>query len=110
MQELVDDHILGSGRRSFVVEQGKNVVGLLTLHNLREVPQTEWSTTTAAQVMIPTTQLKRIQPDTHLWTAVEEMDRDGANQLPVMSDGHMSRMLTRDGIISFLRTVEEVGT
>ena len=35
LQELVDCHILGSGRRSFVVERGDKVVGLLTLHNIK---------------------------------------------------------------------------
>lgn len=107
LQGLVDDHILGSGRRSFVVRRGEEVVGLLTLHRVKQVPRTEWSTTTAAQAMIPVERVKRIRPDTPLWTALEEMDRDGVNQLPVMSDGTVVGMLTREDLISFLRTLQE---
>ena len=52
-------------------------VGLLTLHNVKEVPRTAWSTTTAAQTMIPINEVKRVRPETELWEAMAEMDRDG---------------------------------
>ena len=60
--------------------------------------------------MIPIEQTKRLQPDAELWTALEEMDRDGVNQLPVMSDGQIKGMLSREDIITFLRTLKELGT
>ncbi len=109
LQQLVDYHILGAGQRCFVVTQDDKVMGLLTLHRIKEAPRTEWPTTTAAQVMIPAPQMKRVQPNAELWTALEEMDRDGVNQLPVMTDGQMVGMLSRDDIISFLRTRRELG-
>lgn len=107
LQQLVDDHILGSGRRCFVVERGGNVAGLLTLHHIKEVPRGEWPTITAAQAMIPLAQVKQVQPDTGLWTALQEMDRDGVNQLPVMVDGQILGMLRREDTISFLRTLQQ---
>jgi CBS domain-containing protein len=103
LQSLVDDHILGAGRRSFVVENGDQVVGLLTLHHLQNVPRDQWSSTMASQVMIPSSKWKQIGPDTELWDAIEVMDRDGVNQLPVMTDGRIEGMLTREDIISYLR-------
>jgi signal-transduction protein with cAMP-binding, CBS, and nucleotidyltransferase domain len=36
------------------------------------------------------------------------MDRDGVNQLPVMTDGRMVGMLSREDVITFLRTLEEL--
>ena len=35
-----------------------------------------------AGLMIPAERMKRIRPDTELVAALEEMDRDGVNQLP----------------------------
>ncbi len=109
LQELVDRHILGGGRRSFVVTQGDQAVGLVTLHQIKEVPRGGWPTTTAAQAMTPVARLKRVRPDTGLWAAVEEMDRDGVNQLPVTTDGQILGMLSRDDVISYLRTLQELG-
>jgi Zn-dependent protease/CBS domain-containing protein len=110
LQRLVDVHILGSGLRSFVVKKSNEAVGLLTLHHVKEVPRSAWPTTTSAQAMIPMEQTKRVQPDAELWAALEEMDRDGVNQLPVMADGHIQGMLSREDVITFLRTLQEVGT
>jgi CBS domain-containing protein len=66
--------------------------------------------TTTAQAMIPIERTKRVQPDTGLWAALEEMDRDGVNQLPVMVDGQIQGMLSREDVIGFLRTLEEFGS
>jgi Zn-dependent protease len=110
LQRLVDDHILGSGHRSFVVKKSNEAVGLLTLHHVKEVPRSEWPTMTSAQAMIPIERTKRVQPDAELWTALEEMDRDGVNQLPVMVDGQIQGMLSREDVITFLRTLQEMGT
>ena len=107
IQALIDDHILAGSRRSFIVEKGEEVVGLLTLHHLRGVPKDQWPTTTVAQVMIPCSKWKQIGLDTELWDAMEEMDRDGVNQLPVMTDGRIEGMLTREDIISYLRELSE---
>jgi Zn-dependent protease len=108
LQQMVDHHILGQGRRSFVVEQNDHVAGLLTLHHVKEIPRNTWDMTTATQAMIPIAQVKRINPDAELWTALEEMDRDGVNQLPVMTDGQILGMLSRDDVISYLRTLQEL--
>ena len=107
LEQLVNEHILGSGRRSLVVEQNDRVVGLLTLHDFKRIPRSDWPTTTAAQAMIPAEKMKRIRPDAELVTALEEMDRDGVNQLPVMVDGQIQGLLGRDDVISLLRTLGE---
>ena len=110
LQQLVDEHILGGGQRCFLVNRGDNTVGLMTLHRIKEVPRPQWSTTSAAQVMLPLEQLKRLDPDTELWPALEEMDRDGVNQLPVTRDHHVVGMLSREDVITFLGTLQELGT
>ena len=60
--------------------------------------------------MLPLEKMKRISPDKELWTALEQMDRDGVNQLPVMTDGRMVGMLSREDVITFLRTLEELSS
>ena len=109
LEQLVNEHILGSGRRSLVVEQNDRVAGLLTLHHVKEIPRSDWSTATAARAMIPAARMKRIRPDAELVDALGEMDRDGVNQLPVMVDDRIQGVLGRDDVISMLRIVSELG-
>jgi Zn-dependent protease len=110
LQQLVDEHILGSGQRCFLVNRGDNAVGMMTLHRIKEVPRPDWATTSAEQVMLPLEELQRIDSDTELWVALQKMDRDGVNQLPVTRDHHVIGMLSREDVITFLRTLKELGT
>jgi Zn-dependent protease len=110
LQQLVDDRILGGGQRTFLVNRGDETVGLITLHRIKEVPRPEWATTSAAQVMLPFEQLKCVDPDTELWSALQKMDRNGVNQMPVIRDQRIIGMLSREDAITFLRTLQEFGT
>ena len=109
LQDLVDEHILGSGQHCFLVNRGDDTVGLMTLDRVKEVPRPKWSTTRAGQVMLPLEQLKSIDPDNELWAALQKLDRNGVNQLPVTRDHDVVGMLSREDVISFLRTLQELG-
>ncbi len=110
LQQLVDEHILVSGRRCFLVNRGDDTVGMMTLHRIKEVPRPDWATMSTAQVMLPLEKVERLDPDTELWVALQKMDRDGVNQLPVARDHHVIGMLSRDDVITFLGTLQELGT
>ena len=59
--------------------------------------------------MLYVDQLKVVQPGTGLWTALEAMDQGGVNQLPVIEDGRVIGMLTREGVNSYLGILRELG-
>jgi Zn-dependent protease/CBS domain-containing protein len=108
LQQLVDQHILTSGRRSFLVQRDQAVLGLLTLHHVVQIPRAQWGATTAEQAMIPVARMRSAHPDAELRTALEDMDRDGVNQLPVMMDHRALGILRREDIISFLRVAQQL--
>lgn len=110
LQDLVDKHILGGGRRCFLVNRGAETIGLMTLHRVKEVARADWARTTAAQAMLPLEEVKGIAPDAELWPALELMDREGVNQLPVMTGREVVGMLRREDVVTFLRTLRELGT
>jgi Zn-dependent protease len=109
LQQLIHDHILLTGQRTFIVKNDGKVVGLLTLHQIKQVPRTEWSTTQVADIMIPDTGIKKVRPDAELWECFSMMNRDGVNQLPVMENGHILGMLSREDVINFFHTLQEFG-
>jgi len=110
LQQLVDEQILGGGQRCFLVNRGKKTLGLITSHRVKEIPRQKWATTSAAQVMVPFEQLKCIDPDTELWSALQDMDRNGVNQIPVIrAQQVVVGMLSREDVITFLATLQEFG-
>ena len=110
LQDLVDEHILGSGQHCFLIDRGDDAVGLLTLQQIRQVPRPQWATTRAGQVMVPLAQSRSVDADAELWSALQSLDRNGVNQLPVSRNHHVVGMLSREDVISFLRTLRELGT
>ena len=108
LQELVDRQVLGRGARCFLVEQDDHLVGLLTIHSIKDVPRSSWPETTAAQAMVPLEKLSKIDPNAELGTALEKMGRDGINQMPVVSGNRVVGMLSRGDIVRYLQTLEEV--
>jgi Zn-dependent protease len=107
LQSLADTHILGEGRRFFIVKDEYSVRGVLTLQTIREIPRDRWPSTSAEQAMIQAGDMQWVRPDTELWNALERMDQNGVNQLPVIEDDQIVGLLTRENVISFLRTLQE---
>lgn len=109
LQELVDEHILGGSRRSLIVGEMEHPIGLMTLHRVKEVPRTQWTTTSAGDISIPIDKVKRTDPNAQLWSAIQQMGRDGVNQLLVMNGEKIVGMLSREDIISFMHGLQELG-
>ena len=107
LQSLADTHILGEGRRFFIVQDANSVRGVLTLQSIREIPRDRWPNTTAEEAMILAGNMQWVQPDSERWDALERMDQNGVNQLPVIQDDQIAGLLTRENVISFLRTLQE---
>jgi CBS domain-containing protein len=99
---LVEHHLMGAARRCFVVARGDTPVGMLTIHNVREVPRVDWPFTHVEDVLIPLDELRTVTPVTPLWEALEEMTAEGVNQLPVLDEGELEGMITREDVITFI--------
>jgi Zn-dependent protease/predicted transcriptional regulator len=108
VQNLVDQEILRTGQRCFIVmEQGK-VAGLITPQEVMPLDRAKWPFTTVSDIMRPLEDLRSLTPDTSLTTALEAMSRYDLNQLPVLSDGHLEGVLSRASVLSFLQTRSEL--
>ncbi|HEX9615917.1 MAG TPA: site-2 protease family protein [Anaerolineales bacterium] len=111
LQQLVYDTILPSGRRCFPVVEDGHVLGLVTLHRIKEVPREAWPQTSVSQVMIPEAQLLKASPDEELYEVMERMSEEDVNQLPVVDqNGQWIGLVARDNILNFIRTRAELTT
>ncbi len=108
LEQVIHEHILGSGHRSLIVEENGRVAGLLTIHELKKIPRAVWPATTVAQIMIPFEQMERVRPEMELAEALGKMDRNGVNRLPVMIEDQMQGMLGRDDVIGLLCTLGDL--
>ncbi len=108
LQDFVDEYVLRTGHRCFVVVQDDSVSGLITIHEVKKTDRDSWSQTSVQSVMRPLAQLRTVAPDTPAIQALELMSREDINQLPVISDGHLQGVFSRGHVLRFLRTEAEL--
>ena len=108
VQTFVDEHLLRSGRRCFVVEEKGRIVGIITPHEVKDIDRAKWPYTTVDDVMRPLDQLHTIGPDMPVNDVLERMAREDVNQLPVVKDGQLLGVLSRGNIVQVLKTRAEL--
>jgi Zn-dependent protease len=104
LRHFVEDQVLGTGRRCFLVTEGESLKGLVTLHELRAVPRDAWATTTVGDVMVRLDRIESVRPADSLARALEKMEERGVNQLPVVEEDSLRGLVTREDVIRVLTT------
>jgi len=107
--ELVRGYVLPRGYSFFTVTSGGRIKGILSLQNIKSVPQSSWDTTQVEKIMLPFDRQKVATPEQDALSVVEQMDEYEVNQMPVVSEGRIIGLVTRDNLIRFLRARSEVG-
>lgn len=108
VQTLVDEHLLRTGQRCFVVGGPSRILGLITSHEIKGVARDRWAITPLSDVMRPIDHLRTVQPDTLAIDALRLMGREDVNQLPVMSEGKFEGMVGRRHILQLLQARAEL--
>lgn len=108
VQTLVDQHLLRTGQRCFVVGEPGRIRGLLTLHDIRGLTRDRWATTPVAEVMRPLAQLRTISPDASAVEALAMMGAADVNQLPVSTDGRFDGLVARSHVVQLLQARAEL--
>jgi CBS domain-containing protein len=106
--ELVQRYVFPSGRRFFLIADEGRLHGIVTLHNIKSVPQQDWDKTPVSRIMTSADRLKVALPHQDALSLIEQMDGNDINQMPVVSEGRVVGLVARDNLLRFLRTRSEL--
>jgi Zn-dependent protease len=109
IEELVNEHVLPSGHLCFAVVVGSRAQGLITLQDIKAVPRELWPTRRVVEVMAPFEKLKWVPPDKDLASVLSILTQEDLHQLPVVEDGNIVGMITRDNLLSFINVRDKLG-
>ena len=99
---LVHDHFVRSGERALPVVRAGQLVGLVSMSDLRAVPSADWPATQVGAVMRPRTSLTVTAPEEPLAEAFARLAQGDLGQLPVLEGGRLVGMLQRRDIARWL--------
>jgi Zn-dependent protease/CBS domain-containing protein len=110
LETWVRDGVLARGNRAaLVVDEGGEVLGLVTLSDARKVPREAWSATPVEQAMTGLSAIHSVSVETGLADVLELMARHRLNQVPVRGEEGFVGWLDRDRVLSALRIRLELG-
>ena len=108
LQSFVQEHLLPTGNRCFVVTEQGTPAGIITPHEVKAIDRARWPYTTVSDVMLPLDNLRTVSPDRPLSEALEMMGREDVNQIPVVQQGRLAGIISRGHIVRVLQTRAEL--
>ena len=108
LQTIVDEHLLKTGQRCFMIEENQSLAGLITPHEIKTFERRLWPMTTASDAMRPFEQLHAVAPGMPAFEAFEMMGREGVNQLPVVFNRQAVGMISREQVVNYLYARREL--
>jgi predicted transcriptional regulator len=108
LQTLVDEHLLRTGGRCYLIVENAVAAGLITPNEIKSIERARWPYTTVYDAMVPIERLKTVNPEMPVAEALETLGRANVNQLPVISNGRLEGIISRDRVLQFLFTRAEL--
>jgi Zn-dependent protease len=109
VDQLVKEHIMGGDDHSFPVLDEGQVVGMVTLQDVRSLPEEEWKSTTVREIMTPHDVCTVLEPDEDASEAMTKLATCDVRQLPVLEGGSLAGVLRRQDVIQWMRLHSESG-
>ncbi|HST06426.1 MAG TPA: site-2 protease family protein [Chloroflexia bacterium] len=110
LAHLLSLYVIPQSLRSvYVADSEGKVVGIITLGDIKEVPQDRWGIATVGEYMVPIDKMRTVVPSDGLDRAIGMMSQDEFDQLPVLDPyGRLAGILTKARIIRWLQVRDEM--
>ena len=108
LREFVDDYVLRSSQRCFIVTEKGFTTGLITVKDVRSIDRSLWEGIPVRDAMRAINTLRAVNSDTPVSKAMELMAREDVNQVPVIDNQRIEGIVTRASILHVLQSREEL--
>lgn len=108
LKELVEDYASKYNLMAFPVVHGPLLVGMVTMDRVKRVPKENWKQTPVSEIMTGAESLKTLHPSEDVDRALEQMGERDAVQMPVVEEGRVVGLLSKNKILQFLTLKEQM--
>lgn len=109
LNTLVDEYMLANSQRCVPVVASEELLGLVTMRDLKRVPRKEWATTSVSGAMTPREKLHQVDIREDVSQALEVMTRENVHQLPVIEFGRFIGFVSRGDVLRLMQIRRELG-
>jgi Zn-dependent protease len=109
LEKLIDDYFFRYRHAAFPVIEDDTLLGLVTLHRIKEVERNKWPKTTAKDILIPLSKSLIVKKELHAIDAMGRMATNGVGRLLVIEDSKMIGILSQKDIMGLFQFKQEIG-
>ncbi|UCF78458.1 MAG: site-2 protease family protein [Candidatus Eiseniibacteriota bacterium] len=110
LDELVESYFFKYRFNSFPVVEGSKLVGIVDIHQVKQIPREQWASMTPKDVMHPISEELVLRPDDDTVEALTKMLKSGWGKLPVVAGDRLVGILTRRDVMALLKIKTDLGT
>jgi Zn-dependent protease/CBS domain-containing protein len=100
---LVHEYIMNRDDHAFPVEVDGELVGLVTLEDVRTIGREQWDTTYVRDVMTPDSRLATLPATAEADEALHQLSQLDVSQMPVVENGRLVGLIRRRDIMKWLQ-------
>lgn len=108
VSDVVRETFLQLGRRAAAVTRDSRVIGIVTLTDVKHLPQPKWAETPVSQIMTREP-LYTVNVEDDLNAAFKLLALHSLNQVLVLHEGRLAGVLSRADLIRYLQLSQELG-
>lgn len=109
INDVVQQTFFRAGYRAAPICLGDKLYGIVTITDVKKVPQEQWLTTPVSAITTKEP-LYTVNEDDDMGAAISLLSAHDLNQLIVLKDGHLAGLLNRSHVIRYLQLRQELGT
>lgn len=109
VEQWVSGYVLPQLERSALVEQDGVVIGIVSLSDTRELPESEWGEKDIGSIMTPVDRLHLETVDSSVEAVLKTMQENSVNQVPIADSSGIVGWVTRENLIKTLGIYSESG-
>jgi CBS domain-containing protein len=109
LDSAIRDYLFHQSERALPVVRDGQLVGLLSITDIRHFEPDQWSVISVQRAMTPVERLDTVGPKTRLVDALQLMAEHKRNELPVVEDGQLVGFLSHADVVRYLQLRRELG-
>jgi Zn-dependent protease/CBS domain-containing protein len=108
LAQLVEEHVLSGQGRCFPVIVGTQILGLITLSDLKAHPREEWPTTSVYRAMTPFEKLRTVSVSDDLREVLAQLGAGDVNQVPLVEGKELLGIIHRGDVFRYIQAREAI--
>lgn len=107
INDLLYKNILGTNNRGFPVMENGKFAGFVTLDDVSKEEPNMWGKVKVPEIMTPFNKLEKVSLKENAATALDKLAGKNIAQLPVMENGKLVGLITREDILLWIKLSSE---